>query len=179
MKYNPGIREDTTTVLINPDGPATRSFESFARSPGLATDTALTVLVNPTDKILHFQAGANAGQSIDLHLPGLSNSIIGIGGARFDSSDTASATISMADMAIEKISDVRALFGAYQNRLEHAHSIDQNTAENLQNAESRIGDADMAQEAMELAKQSILEQVGQSMITQANQNTQGILKLLQ
>ena len=179
MKYNPGIREDTTTVLINPDGPATRSFESFARSPGLATDTALTVLVNPTDKILHFQAGANAGQSIDLHLPGLSNSIIGIGGARFDSSDTASATISMADMAIEKISDVRALFGAYQNRLEHAHSINQNTAENLQNAESRIRDADMAKEAMELAKQSILEQVGQSMITQANQNTQGILKLLQ
>lgn len=179
LKYTPGVRENTTTVQINPDGPATRSFESFSRSPGLATDTALTVMVNPTEKILHFQAGANAGQSIDLTLPGLSNSIIGIGGARFDSSETSQATISMADMAIEKISDVRALFGAYQNRLEHAFNVDQNTAENLQNAESRIRDADMVKEVMAHSQSQILNDAAMSMISQANQSTQGILKLLQ
>ena len=179
LRYDKGVYDSTLNMTIMPDGKAKRSFSSPEKSVGTATNTALTVIVNPTEKILHFQAGANAGQSIDLTLPGLSNSIIGIGGARFDSSKTAQATISMTDIAIEKISDVRALFGAYQNRLEHAHSIDLNTAENLQNAESRIKDADMAKEAVELAKQSILEQVGQSMITQANQNTQGILKLLQ
>ena len=173
------VSDSTFDLIISPDGMATKSFTNPERSAGTATNTALTVLVNPTEKILHFQAGANAGQSIDMKLPGLSNSIIGIGSARFTSSELARASISMADMAIEKISEVRSHFGAYQNRLEHANSVDKNTAENLQNAESRIRDADMAKEAMELAKQSILEQVGQSMITQANQNTQGILKLLQ
>ncbi len=179
LTYNSKVSNNTLNMTIVPYGKATRSFSSPEKSVGIATNTALTVMVNPTEKILHFQAGANAGQSIDLTLPGLSNSIIGIGGARFDSSETSQATISMADMAIEKISDVRALFGAYQNRLEHAFNVDQNTAENLQNAESRIRDADMAKEVMAHSQSQILNDAAMSMISQANQSTQGILKLLQ
>lgn len=57
-------------------------------------------------------------------------------------------------------------------------AIDDNTAENTQYAESRIRDTDMAKEMVEYSKNNILEQVGQAMLTQANQSTQGILSLL-
>ena len=63
--------------------------------------------------------------------------------------------------------------------MEHTYKNLTNTAENTQAAESRIRDTDMAKEMVELAKQNILEQVGQSMMAQANQSNQGVLSLLQ
>ena len=81
--------------------------------------------------------------------------------------------------AIMIVSGERSAFGAYQNRLEHAKKIDENVAENTTAAESRIRDADMAKEMMELSKQNILEQVSQSVLSQANQTAQGVLSLLQ
>jgi len=53
-----------------------------------------------------------------------------------------------------------------------------NTSENLQAAESRIRDVDMADEMVKYSKSSILQQAGQSMLAQANQSTQGVLSLL-
>ena len=68
--------------------------------------------------------------------------------------------------------------GAIQNRLEHTIANDDNTAENLQPAESRIRDVDMADEMVKYSKSSILQLAGQSMLAQANQSTQGVLSLL-
>lgn len=93
--------------------------------------------------------------------------------------DSANTSISRLDSAIEKVSDYRSSFGAQQNRLEHAKSIDDITAENTQYAESRIRDTNMATEMVEFSKNSILEQAAQAMLTQANQSTQSILTLLQ
>ena len=73
----------------------------------------------------------------------------------------------------------RAELGAWQNRLEHAYNINKNTAENTQYAESQIWDTDMAKEMVEYSNQNILEQAGMSMLSQANQQRQGILSLLQ
>ncbi|MBC5681591.1 flagellin, partial [Lachnospira hominis (ex Liu et al. 2021)] len=53
------------------------------------------------------------------------------------------------------------------------------TSENTQAAESRIRDTDMASEMVEYSKNNILAQAGQSMLSQANQQTQGVLSLLQ
>ena len=66
-----------------------------------------------------------------------------------------------------------------QNRLEYTVKVDDNTSENLQSAESRIRDTDMAEEMVEYSKNNILAQAGQSMLAQANQSTQGVLSLLQ
>lgn len=90
----------------------------------------------------------------------------------------ASTSISRLDDAISKVSSYRSSFGAQQNRLEHGKLVDDNTAENTQNAELRIRDVDMANEMVEYSKNNILEQVGQAMLAQANQNTQNILSLL-
>ncbi len=81
--------------------------------------------------------------------------------------------------ALGIVSGYRSQFGAYQNRLEHSYAINQNTAENTDDAESRIRDTDMAEEMMRFTKEGILQQAGQSMLSQANQNRQGILSLLQ
>ena len=66
-----------------------------------------------------------------------------------------------------------------QNRLEYTVKVDDNTSENLQSAESRIRDTDMAEEMVNYSKNNILAQAGQSMLAQANQSNQGVLSLLQ
>lgn len=82
------------------------------------------------------------------------------------------------DRAIANLSDKRSYLGAMHNRLEHAYANDTNTSENLQAAESKLRDADMADEMVAFSAANILEQAGTSMLAQANQSKQGILSLL-
>ena len=91
----------------------------------------------------------------------------------------ASASIETVNDAIEKVSKQRAQLGAIQNRLEHTTASLDNTSENLQSAESRVRDVDMAKEMMTFSKNNILQQAAQSMLAQANQQPQGVLSLLQ
>ncbi|MBE6823172.1 MAG: flagellin protein, partial [Ruminococcaceae bacterium] len=77
------------------------------------------------------------------------------------------------------VSSTRADLGALQNRLEHTVNNLGTTSENLTSAESRIRDVDMAKEMMEMTKNQVLAQAAQSMLAQANQLPQSILKLLQ
>lgn len=86
--------------------------------------------------------------------------------------------ISIINLALTSVSLQRSKLGAIQNRLEYTISNADNTAENLQAAESRIRDVDMAKEMVKYSKDSILQQAGQSMLAQANQATQGVLSLL-
>ena len=77
------------------------------------------------------------------------------------------------------MSTQRSTLGALQNRLEHTINNLDTTSENTSAAESRIRDTDMADEMVQYSKNNILAQAGQSMLTQANQQTQGVLSLLQ
>ena len=80
--------------------------------------------------------------------------------------------------ALDKVSEKRSEMGAVQNRLEHVVLGNQNTSENTQSAESRLRDTDMASEMVENSKLSILQQVGQSVIAQANASQEMVLQLL-
>ncbi|MBU8881186.1 flagellin [Bacillus sp. FJAT-29790] len=91
----------------------------------------------------------------------------------------ATAAISVIDSAINQVSAERSKLGAFQNRLEHTISNLGNSAENLQAAESRIRDVDMANEMMAFTKNNILSQASQAMLAQANQRPQSVLQLLQ
>jgi flagellin-like hook-associated protein FlgL len=88
-------------------------------------------------------------------------------------------SLDVLDDAIAKVCKIRSGFGAYQNRLEHAKAINDNTAENTQAGESRIRDTDMAEEMVNYSANNILVQAGNSFMTQAMQNPQGVLQLLQ
>ena len=95
-----------------------------------------------------------------------------------ESPDEANRAIGTLDEALKKINKQRADLGGYQNRLEHAIRGLDIGAENLQSAESRIRDVDMAAEMVDFTKNQILQQAGTAMLAQANQSTQGVLNLL-
>ena len=90
----------------------------------------------------------------------------------------AEAAIGSIDAAIQRVSDQRADLGALQNRLTHTINNLGVSAENLAASESRIRDTDMAKEMTNFSRSQILQQAGISMLAQANQSSQGVLKLL-
>lgn len=136
------------------------------------------VAVPPQNKSLWIQAGSQQDNGIELEWSGMTLSSIGLGGANVSTQDGALRTLGKCDKAIEKVSEARSTFGAYQNRLEHSFNVNSFTAENLQASESRIRDTDMAEEMVRYTKQNILEQAVMSMLSQANQSQQGVLSLL-
>ena len=112
--------------------------------------TAALGLRNPT--VLTF---------ISISTPGKANSVIGL-----------------ADDALRRISKQRADLGAYQNRLEHATKGLMNAYENIQAAESRIRDTDMAEQMISFTRFQILTQAATAMLAQANQKPQVVMQLL-
>ncbi|MBP3617284.1 MAG: flagellar hook protein [Lachnospiraceae bacterium] len=129
---------------------------------------------------MKLQVGANEGQTISFNIDDMSALSLGVNGTnvRVDDQDKAASSIKAIDGAIEKVSKQRSALGAIQNRLEHTIANLDVAAENLQTAESRIRDVDMAKEMVEYSKNNILSQASQSMLAQANQSNQGVLSLL-
>jgi len=127
------------------------------------------------------QVGANTSQSISISITTMDASGLGVDDVQNKVANHANATsqISVVNSAISKVSTQRSKLGAIQNRLEHTIANADNTSENLQAAESRIRDVDMADEMVKYSKNNILQQAAQSMLSQANQSTQGVLSLLQ
>lgn len=127
------------------------------------------------------QIGANEGQTMSFTLDDMSAAALGVGGNKIDlsSQTTAQKATTAIDEAIKKVSASRGKMGAVQNRLEHTIANLDTAAENMQTAESRIRDTDMAEEMVNYSKTNILAQAGQAMLAQANQSNQGILTLLQ
>ena len=125
--------------------------------------------------------GAKSGQGMFLSLVDATAKGIGLTDPPLDvtSFENASDAITRLETAIDKVSTCRSTFGAQQNRLEHGKNLDDLTAENSQAAESRIRDTDMAAEMVNHSRHSILQQAGQSMLSQANQLPNGVLRLLQ
>lgn len=134
---------------------------------------------NGIDDRIKLQIGANAGQSMALEISDVRSQAIGISEASVLNNTLAQLSISQFDNAINTVSSVRSNLGTYQNRLKHAYNTVTNTSENLQSAESRIRDTDMAKEMMEYTKDNILMQAAQAMLSQSNQQPQGVLQLLQ
>ena len=109
----------------------------------------------------------------------MSSKGLGVDGLDISTQDAAGKAIDTVKTAINTVSTNRGMLGALQNRLEHAISNLDTTAENMTSANSRIRDTDMAKEMMNYTKMNILTQAAQSMLAQANQNPQSILQLLQ
>ncbi|SES80999.1 flagellin [Anaerobranca gottschalkii] len=129
-----------------------------------------------TGKEIHI--GANAGQTLTIDIQDMTASGLGVDGVDISTQTGADDAITVINDAIESLSSERSTLGAWQNRLEHTIKNLDNAAENLQAAESRIRDVDMAQEMMEFTKQNILQQAATAMLAQANMAPQSVLQLL-
>ncbi len=123
------------------------------------------------------QVGANDGQGISVTITKTSWSSISV--LKGAAGGSAAKVINTVDTMLKSVSTMRSKLGAIQNRLEYTIKVDDNAAENLQSAESRIRDTDMADEMTRFSKETILQQAATSMLAQANQANQGVLSLLQ
>jgi flagellin-like hook-associated protein FlgL len=124
------------------------------------------------------QIGANSGQTSFLSMGDMRAKALGVDRIDISSKFGAATAIETVNNALQKVSHQRSLLGAVQNRLEHTIKNLDTAAENLQSAESRIRDVDMAREIMEHTKNNILQQASQAMLAQANQQPQSVLQLL-
>ncbi len=125
------------------------------------------------------QTGSNEGQLLNIEIPDVSLSYLGI---RFtDVSDESWAREAINDVkrAINKVSEIRSDLGAYQNRLEHTVSSLEVNEENMTSSYSTIMDTDMAEEMTEYSTLQVMTQAGISMLAQANQRPADLLQLLQ
>ncbi|MCD3332089.1 flagellin [Clostridium botulinum] len=159
------------------------------------------VKVAATDGKVNLQVGANENQSMTIDMKDMRANALGITGKgdNFTKNNTvtdgtsdkvaekaldvtshanAEKAITAFDKAINAVSDQRSQLGAFQNRLEHTINNLGTSSENLQAAESRVRDVDMAKEMMNFSKNNILAQAAQAMLAQANQQPQGVLQLL-
>jgi len=148
---------------------------AFAREEG----------TNVVTSSMWFHIGANVDQRIKVFIGTMTASALNLKGITdgkimtLATPDEANRNIMIVDAALQKISKQRADLGAYQNRLEYAVKGLDIGAENLQAAESRIRDADMARQMVDYTKNQILVQSGTAMLAQANTRSQSVLQLLQ
>ena len=105
--------------------------------------------------------------------------VLGVDSVDVSTEDAARGAIAQIDKALAKVSEHRSAYGAFQNRLEHSFANNENKAENITAAESLIRDTDMSSEMVKLTKDNILAQAGSAMLSQAMQNPQSVLQLLQ
>ena len=128
-----------------------------------------------------FQIGDTSAtyNQLTLTIGNVDTTALTINGVDISTAGGASTAIGNIKTAIDAVSEIRGTLGANQNRLEHTVNNLSVMEENIQNAESRIRDTDVADEMMAYTKNNILIQSAQAMLAQANAVPQGVLQLLQ
>ena len=143
------------------------------------TTTATALVAGTGDGGLTLQIGASATETLTVAIEKMDATALGVGTIDISDQDDASDAIDAIETAINTVSTQRASLGALQNRLEHTINNLDVTAENMNSANSRIRDTDMAKTMMEYTKTNVVTQAAQAMLAQANQQPQAILQLLQ
>ncbi|SEW44234.1 flagellin, partial [Austwickia chelonae] len=160
------IQKEVTALVSELDGISTRTqFNGMNLIDGSFTGKKL-------------QIGANNGQTMDVNISGVSSTSLAVNGLKLGTQTEAAAALTTLDTAINTVSTQRADLGALQNRLQHTVSNLGVSAENLSASQSRIRDTDMAKEMTSFTRSQILQNAGVSMLAQANQAPQSVLKLL-
>ena len=151
-------------------------------TPLVTTDLVATATYTP----------ANTVTNVFLHSNG--NVMDGSGNQLYKDSDATNATglttkarsgntstvdpLAAIDSALSKVDKLRSSLGAVQNRFASTIANLGTTVVNLSSSRSRIEDADYAVEVSNMTRAQILQQAGTSVLSQANQTTQGVLSLL-
>jgi flagellin len=186
------LRELGVQAASDTIGPGERKFldlefqESLAEIDRIANSTEFNrvPLLNGSASTFEIQVGTRNNPGVDRIKLFDGNSadinVVALGLNLSTVADKASAQNSLAsiDGALQSVTSIRAEFGAMQNRLQSIINNLQVSKENLSSANSRIRDADLAEETTELTKNQILQQSGISVLGQANSSTKAALSLL-
>lgn len=130
---------------------------------------------------IHLQVGAYSGNGFRIDYADMRTTAVFGKNAELNvlSHNGAEEVISLCDQAISYVSGQRSRYGIYQNALEHLYAANAMTGENVSVSDSRISDADMADEMVAFSCSRILEQANLAVMIQANQANQNVLKLVQ
>ena len=161
------LREKGYDVKV--DG-TTATQLNFKKGDGSAASGGLTLQIGDT---------ADHYNKINVGVKDMSCKGLGIASLDISTRPGAADAIDTIRNAIDKVSEQRGVLGATQNRLEYTINNLDTASENLQSANSRIRDTDMAKMMMEYTKVNVLTQSAQAMLAQANQQPQSVLQLLQ
>lgn len=175
--YTASVSGTTLTLTSANQEAATDGVIASISMTGKADDAGLTLQIGDTGDDFN---------KVTVTIQNMDSTSLGLDTLRdtgIMTQDAASAALDLvkngANSAINTVSSVRADLGAMQNRLEHTINNLDVATENMESANSRIRDTDMAKEMMEYTKQNVLTQAAQAMLAQANQQPQSILQLLQ
>ena len=175
--YTASVSGTTLTLTSANQEAATDGVIASISMTGKADDAGLTLQIGDTGDDFN---------KVTVTIQNMDSTSLGLDTLRdtgIMTQDAASAALDLvkngANSAINTVSSVRADLGAMQNRLEHTINNLDVATENMESANSRIRDTDMAKEMMEYTKQNVLAQAAQAMLAQANQQPQSILQLLQ
>lgn len=140
-------------------------------------------LLDGTGGMLEFQIGISNDPFLDrIGYDGVQSDAtlqtLGIDGDSIANKIGAQSSLRKLDDALVKVNAIRANMGALQNRLTSTVNNLGISDENLSAANSRIRDVDVASESSDLTRNTILQQAGTSVLSQANQSPQAALKLI-
>jgi flagellin len=197
-----GDKLDGVTLLASTANLVVTATANGEAGDGIVISDGVDVEAVTSGKfVANLQVGSNEGQSMTIEISDMRASALGITGSGegftselavtdgtsnemqeyaldVSSHESAAKAVTTINAAIESVSAQRSELGAFQNRLEHTISNLGTSAENLQAAESRIRDLDMAEEIMAFTKNNILQQAATAMLAQANMAPQSVLQLL-
>ena len=168
MAYASSFKMESDNITLAAGADTTMAASALADTA--AGTGGLTLQVGTTDDNFN---------KVTVTIDDLSAAGLGINALDVSTQDSSGNAIDVINDAINKVSTNRGNLGALQNRLEYAINNLDTTAENMDAANSRIRDTDMAKEMMNYTKMNILSQAAQAMLAQANQQPQNILQLLQ
>jgi flagellin len=156
---------------------------SHAQFNGMNMLTGAFAMDSQVGRTMQLQVGANMDQNKVIYVGNMSAEALGLSdtqgdGLSISNPESANMAIGTVDAALKLVSKQRADLGAYQNRFEIAAQGVAIAAENIQAAESRIRDTNMASKMVDYTRDSILSQAGVAMLAQANVRTQSVLQLL-
>ena len=137
------------------------------------------MLKEEVDNGIIIRCSAQDGDRVSIPRFGVNTFSLKLYKAGTKTQEEAEQTITITKKALSLLSERRSAYGAMQNRLEHTYNIRANVEENTQAAESRLRDADIANEILLFSNQNILVQAGMSMLAQANSSQDFLMQLLQ
>lgn len=181
IEYNSGTGSPTFSAIGYATEEAKKAYPPGAGInswAGAIDCSSLVSLYDVKENVFNIQCSSDEDNKLQVGIKRMNAILLGVDSLNITNGFSAGKAITKIKKATEEISSQRGSLGAYQNRLEHTYSNNMNASENTQAAETRIRDADMAKEMLKYSIHNILDQAGNSMLTQANATTQGILTLI-
>ncbi len=172
VKLNSAIAVDSTTYAN------VMGTDPTTPGAGVTASVGTVTVSKNSGRELTIQTGANQGDTMSINVDKMDAYTLGVANSNIGSKADAAIAITQVNEALNIVSTQRAALGALQNRLNHKIANLDTSAENLQAAESRIRDVDMAKEMTAFTKNNILFQASTAMLAQANAAPQGVLQLL-